>query len=102
MISVNSQYQNIFTLFYSKPQPVCVFLVFSVILEAYRHFLLNPSLILCKLYQSKRKVISPVVTVSSTNAATFTAVDPNVVNEEPIEKLGFKVVQETALANICK
>ena len=79
-----------------------LFIAFSVILDAYRQFLLAPSLILCKLYQSKRKVISPVVTVSSTNAATFTAVDPNVVNEEPVEKLGFKVVQETTLANICK
>ena len=43
-----------------------------------------------------------MVTVSNTNAATFTAVDPNVVTEEPVEKLGFKFVQETTLANICK
>jgi hypothetical protein len=75
---------------------------FSIILDAYRHFLLTPALILCKLYQNKRKTISPVVTVSSTNAAVFTAVDPSVVNEEPVEKLGFKIVQETTLANICK
>ena len=43
-----------------------------------------------------------MVTVSNTSTATFTAVDPNVVSEEPVEKLGFKVVQETTLANICK
>ena len=75
---------------------------FSVILDAYRHFLLTPSLILCKLYQSKRKTLSPVVTVSNTNATTFTAVDPNVITEEPVEKLGFKIVLETALDNICR
>ena len=43
-----------------------------------------------------------MVTVSNANAATFTAVDPNVVTEEPVEKLGFKLVQETTLTNICK
>ena len=68
-------------------------------MEAFRSFLLTPSPVLCKLYQGKRKNTRPVVTVSTTDTLTITAVDPNI---EEDEKTDFKIVQETALDNICK
>lgn len=70
-------------------------------METYRNFLLTPSPILSKLYQSKRRNTSPMVAISSTNDSTVTAIDSNVV-EEPVENAGFKIIQDTALGNICK
>lgn len=90
------------SLFYFLMYVVHAYFLYSVALDCYRRFFLAPSLLLLKLYQPKRKTKSPMVTVSDTTFGTVTAVQPKAVVEEPVEKMGFKHVQETTLANICK